>query len=154
MTKTHVIDGVTYVEVDREAKVGDKVLIVNADFTYDMYKNGDILTAEGVSEVGIYSQSVAYVGKDGSNSSGCIYTDEYVVLEPQQDEVSTVDTSEASPAVIEMLTSLSRKIVSLESQLRDTQNNVEKQARSSQTHATASPSTPTGSQPSRIRSKC
>jgi predicted nucleic acid-binding Zn-ribbon protein len=41
-------------------------------------------------------------------------------------EEATVDTSEASPAVIDMFTALSRKIVSLESQLRDTQSNVEK----------------------------
>jgi predicted nucleic acid-binding Zn-ribbon protein len=50
-------------------------------------------------------------------------------------EEATVDTTQASPAVIDMFTALSRKIVSLEkklgsveSQLRDVQNNLEKQA--------------------------
>jgi hypothetical protein len=40
----------------------------------------------------------------------------------------TVDTSQASEQVIEMFTALSRKIVSLERQLADTQRNVERQA--------------------------
>lgn len=46
----------------------------------------------------------------------------------EDSEETTVDTSQASEQVIEMFTALSRKIVSLERQLADTQRNVERQA--------------------------
>jgi hypothetical protein len=106
----HVIDGVTYVEVSREAKVGDKI--------YSDWSN-EIYTVEDVTE------NLAVITKEGQlgHLSG-FYHGTYGVIEP----LSTVDTTQASPAVIDMFTALSRKIVSLETQLRDTQNNLEKQA--------------------------
>jgi hypothetical protein len=45
--KTHVIDGVTYVESNRLAETGDKVIVVDAMHTgtFNGYKNGDVFTA-------------------------------------------------------------------------------------------------------------
>jgi hypothetical protein len=118
--KTHVIDGVTYVEVDRKAEVGDKVLIVNAEFSYGMYRNGDLITVERMDDTGIYNKSIACVGTGGSNSSGCIYHEEYLVLEPLENE--------SSPQITDLIANLANHVHSLEQQLRDTQSNVEKLA--------------------------
>lgn len=103
MSKTHVIDGVTYVEVNRKAKVGDKLWLVNAK--WGSKAGGDYPVEEVNRDI-----------KEG-----------YVKVVEPFEEV-TVDQSQASPAVIEMFTALSRKIVSLERQLADTQRNVERQA--------------------------
>jgi hypothetical protein len=110
--KTHVIDGVTYVEVDRKAEVGDTVIVFGSDIC-------EITDVWSLCDDDVYKLKRPG-GKDLQSwfDAECIR-----VLEPIQEE-----TTEASPAIIEMLTSLSRKIVSLESQLRDTQNNLEKQA--------------------------
>jgi hypothetical protein len=115
--KTHVIDGVTYVEVDRKAEVGDKVLIVNAEFSYGMYRNGDLITVERMDDTGIYNKSIACVGTGGSNSSGCIYHEEYLVLEPLENE--------SSPQITDLIANLANRVHSLEQQLRDTQRNLE-----------------------------
>jgi hypothetical protein len=133
MTETYVIDGVTYVTTIRNAKVGEKILIVRAELTGGMYKNGDVLTVSALQSPTSYNVLCDEVA-NRENHNGQIDYGEYVVLEPLKptiDEITpeaTVDTSQASPAVIDMFTALSRKIVSLESQLRDVQNNLEKQA--------------------------
>jgi hypothetical protein len=124
MTKTHVIDGVTFVEVDRKAEVGDKIIVTRRWFDINV---GEVLEVISGEDFGFSEKSGQVYHAHPDNSRGIIKRiedDYYTVLKP----LSTVDTSEASPALIEMLTSLSRKIVSLESQLRDTQNNLEKQA--------------------------
>jgi hypothetical protein len=113
--------GMRYWTVERNAKVGEKVLIIHGSYTFGMYKDGDVLTVDDVGGNGVYVQKAAANG----NGNGFIDNDEYLVLEPLESEEVTVDTSQASPQVIEMFTALSRKIVSLESQLRDTQGNVE-----------------------------
>jgi hypothetical protein len=120
MGNTYVMDGKNYVEVERKAKVGDKVLIVNAEFSYGMYHNGDLITVESTDDTGIYNKSIACVGEDGYNSSGCIYHEEYRVLEPLE--------TEARPDVIDLLANLARRVASLEQQLISTQTNVEKLA--------------------------
>jgi hypothetical protein len=128
--KTHVIDGVTYVEVDRKAEVGDKILVTNNGDRF--YKKGDYAKVTKVFDIEDYGINVDLTENKsfyGDGKWGIDYRD-YVVLEP----VQTVEESQASPAIIEMLTSLSRKIVSLESQLRDTQNNLEKQAEELEEH--------------------
>jgi hypothetical protein len=120
MANTYVMDGKEYVEVDRKAEVGDKVLIVNAEFSYGMYRNGDLITVERMDDTGIYNKSIACVGTGGSNSSGCIYHEEYLVLEPLENE--------SSPQITDLIANLANRVHSLEQQLRDTQSNVERQA--------------------------
>jgi hypothetical protein len=119
MSGVHFIDGQYYVEVERDAKIDDYVT-----------KDGILRTVTGINEEWDSVEFYDYVNEEGDRICGWGNGD-YKTLEP----ISTVDTSEASPAVIDMFTALSRKIVSLEkklgsveSQLRDVQNNLEKQA--------------------------
>jgi predicted RNase H-like nuclease (RuvC/YqgF family) len=128
MSKTHVIDGVTYVEVDRDAKVGDKVLIVKAEDTYGKYMNGSIITVDRLCSGGIESD-IARSDEGEGNSTGFIIEKEYVVIEPNN------ECSEDSPKVTDLLANLARRVeylerkaTSLEQQLRDTQGNCEKLA--------------------------
>jgi hypothetical protein len=119
--KTHVIDGVTYVEVDRKAEVGDKILIIDSSSPHNNYTDGSIFEVNGLLYGGVLCNGAK--DNDDWNPEGYVLNREYVVIETEE---TTVDTSKPSPDLIDLLTSLSRKIVSLESQLRDTQGNVEK----------------------------
>jgi hypothetical protein len=121
MGKTHVIDGKTYVEVGRKAEVGDKVLIVDAGHTGGKYENGNVIDVHRLDSYGIVNYDIK---SDEYNEEGIILRREYRVLEP----LSTVDSSQASEQVIEMLANLARRVKSLERQLADTQRNVERQA--------------------------
>jgi hypothetical protein len=116
MIKTHVIDGVTYVEVERRAQVGDKILIIAASGTYGMYQNGDVIDVERVCYDGIENDSVSA----SLNSTGFIHAKEYRVLE-------SLEYAE-TPSVTDLLANLANRVYSLEQQLRDTQGNVEKLA--------------------------
>jgi chromosome segregation ATPase len=100
MSKTHVIDGKKYLEVEREAIFGDKLWLVNISCS---------------SKVGGY-YSVEEVNRDIKD--GIVK-----VLEPLVEECS-----EASPNIHDLLANLARRVSSLEQQLRDTQGNVEKLA--------------------------
>jgi hypothetical protein len=117
-SKTHVIDGVTYIEADRVAEVGEKVLIVNAEHTFGKYRNGDVLVVQRESTNGGIESDL--VSSPNGNTDGYIGREEYVVLEPLQPE--------ESPDVTDLLANLARRVSSLEQQLRDTQSNVEKLA--------------------------
>jgi DNA repair ATPase RecN len=121
MSKTHVIDGVTYVEVDRRAKVGDKVVIINAIAANGMYKNSDILLAEEINDSGIFNEKVSSATNRCYNPNGYISDLEYHVLEPAESE-------ESEPDIHDLLANLANRVHSLEQQLRDTQGNVEKLA--------------------------
>ncbi|UTR05175.1 hypothetical protein MM326_13765 [Alkalihalobacillus sp. LMS6] len=84
--KTHVIDGVTYVEVARKAEVGEKVIIVDRDSPQESYKDGDVLVVSFVSSTGIRSVDAI----NDVNFTGYISDREYHVLEPEaydRDEV-------------------------------------------------------------------
>jgi hypothetical protein len=116
MRKTHVIDGVTYVAVDREAKIGDKVLIVEAWGAHGKYDNGSVIEVQRLEDEGIENDMVSA----RNNETGFISTREYVVLEP----LEAVD----SPQVTDLLANLARRVSSLEQQLSATQANVEKLA--------------------------
>jgi hypothetical protein len=132
------LNGKGYRTTDCNAKVGDKVLIVDSSYTCGMYKDGDILTVDDIGENGVYVRKVRTEG----NANGLIGRDEYLVLEPlptlsellarctpeNRHEEVFVDESQASPQVIDMLANLARRITSLERQLAVTQNNVERQA--------------------------
>jgi len=119
MAKTHVIDGVTYVEVERKADIDDYVLITwfGGEIVREVRKVVRLSQFDGDFYIDTPIDNETYFdAKD----------DKYKTIKPlESEECCTVDTSQASPAVIEMLTALSRKIVSLEQQLRDTQRNVE-----------------------------
>jgi hypothetical protein len=120
MAKTHVVNGVAFVEVDRKAVVGDKILITSPWSTGGMYAYGDILEVNGLVYNGIICNAAKTSLEDG-NDEGYIANREFVVIEP----LETVDTTQASPAVIDMLANLARRVTQLESQLRATQRNVE-----------------------------
>jgi hypothetical protein len=109
MARSHVIDGVTYVEVDRYAKEGDKIISKLTEYVFDVILGG-------------------LHGKAFTQGGGYISKENYNVLEPLESEEVTVDTSQASEQVIEMLANLARRVNSLERQLADTQKNVERQA--------------------------
>jgi hypothetical protein len=118
MGNTYVMDGKNYVEVERKARVGDKVLIVNANKSYGKYDNGSVVRVDRVSSIGIESNSARTV--EDSNSEGFIHKREYVVLEPLE--------SEETPSVTDLLANLARRASSLEQQLSATQANTEKLA--------------------------
>jgi hypothetical protein len=100
MSKTHVIDGVTYVEVDRDAKVGDKAVGKYTGRIYD------------VSEVTETGHIYDVFGFNSNRAS-------YYVLE---------ECCEEAPDITDLLANLARRVTSLERQLSDTQANVEKLA--------------------------
>jgi hypothetical protein len=102
MSKTHVIDGVTYVEVDRKAEIGDKVM---GRLTGNYYDVVDV------------------------DCKGTVFSkDECVVHQHNYTTLVKVVSCEANPSVTDLLANLARRVSSLEQQLRDTQSNVEKLA--------------------------
>jgi hypothetical protein len=123
MSKTHVIDGVTYVEVDRKAEVGDKIIsLIDDPLQNKDFYVGSLHTVTAVEESdddGDYCVGI-------SESRGFYSTAKYRVLAEVKE--CCVDTTQASPAVIDMLANLARRVTSLERQLADTQRNVERQA--------------------------
>jgi hypothetical protein len=115
-TNVHVIDGKTFVEVERPAKVGDKILITDAQHTGGSYMNGSILSVTRLnSGTGVFCDEIA----NDCNYGGQVDADEYVVLA----EV----VEESAPSNADIIANLIRRVHSLEQQLRDTQNNVERQ---------------------------
>ncbi|MCY0089260.1 MULTISPECIES: hypothetical protein [Bacillus amyloliquefaciens group] len=86
-TKIHVLADETlcgiereYVEVDRKAEVGEKIVIVEKN-DFEGYENGDVFTVDRDfhSEMDFVESDVA---ASYGNDSGAIYHDEYHVLEP------------------------------------------------------------------------
>lgn len=101
------IDGERYRLVDRKAEVGEKVLIVEAKFAEGKYANGCVINAERISSYGIKS------------SDGFIMDEEYCVLVPvESDLLVTVDATQASESVLDMLANLARRVTQLESRLQ------------------------------------
>lgn len=128
-TNVHTIDGKTYVEVGREAKVGDSILIVDADMTGGAYENGDVLVVTKENgEAGVFCEEIA----NESNWDGQVDDYEYVVIEPVASEAPPLELTANDirwqpDKVIDLLANLARRVSSLEQQLRDTQRNVERQ---------------------------
>ncbi|WP_303752884.1 hypothetical protein [Bacillus velezensis] len=86
-TKIHVLADETlgglkreYVEIDRKAEVGEKIVIVEKN-DFEGYENGDVFTVDRDfhSEMDFVESDVA---ASYGNDSGAIYHDEYHVLEP------------------------------------------------------------------------
>lgn len=106
------IDGERYRMVDRKAKVGEKVIIVNADQTFGKYENGSVIVAEDVGVCGIYNDSV----KEAEwNEDGLIAHREYCVLEPD------VQAERAEPVLStsDLIANLAKRVVELERRLSD-----------------------------------
>jgi archaellum component FlaC len=114
MSKTHVIDGVTYVEVERKADVGDYVTYV-----YNFRRDDVVREVQDFDDEGVSFEDNPYVDSDGIEISGLCHG-AYVVLEPLE--------TEAIPSVTDLLANLARRVSSLEQQLSSTQTNVEKLA--------------------------
>ncbi|MGY5350349.1 hypothetical protein [Bacillus subtilis] len=78
-----------YVEVDRKAEVGEKIVIVEKADCEEGYKNGDVFTVDRE-----YRPADGDVESDGassdSNCDGLIYREEYHVLEPT--DIVHIDT--------------------------------------------------------------
>jgi hypothetical protein len=125
MSKTHVIDGVTYVEVDRKAEVGDKVIIENGDGWYRSHV-GEVFNVidgktYGFSVYGPENGDV-YVATDGNYNGCCSFVskgDYRVIVNAGENPL---------PDVTDLLANLARRVSSLEQQLSSTQANVEKLA--------------------------
>lgn len=124
------IDNVRYRLVDRRAEVGEKVIVSDKAKNYDGdYANGDIFEARNVD--GQTADIIDIVGEiDG------LYHYEYCVLDPVEaesmSELLTVDETQASPQVIDMLAHIAKELAKInrrldtaEEHIGDTQRNVE-----------------------------
>ncbi|MDF4194850.1 MULTISPECIES: hypothetical protein [Bacillus amyloliquefaciens group] len=69
-----------YIEVDRQAEVGEKIVIVEKN-DFEGYENGDVFTVDRDFHSKIDFVESDLAASDG-NCSGAIYHDEYHVLEP------------------------------------------------------------------------
>ncbi len=103
------IDGERYRMVDRKAKVGEKVIIVDAKWAFGKYENGSVIVAEDVDEVGIYIDDVKEVKR---NEKGFIAHEEYRVLEPVERVEPVLSTSD-------LIANLAKRVVELERRLSD-----------------------------------
>jgi hypothetical protein len=114
MSKTHVIDGVTYVEVERKADLGEKVIIINDEVLPQ--HNGSI----GVVEY-------EYDGPISVNIGESI---EYF---PYVDFGGYRVLAKVKPEINDLIANLVRRVNSLEQQLAATQRNIETWAERTET---------------------
>lgn len=105
----HEIDGVLYKEVARKAKVGEKVIVVDADkvFSYGSYTNGDVFTMTRDSHNDRLLIEVDGTFHDGSELN--LSDDEYRVLEPIIPPPST-----STDDLLEITANLTRRVYDLE----------------------------------------
>lgn len=112
-TKTHVIDGKTFVEVERKAKVGDYV-VYNKGTEYEaIYKVTGYFPEDSTPP---YYRVAHDPDEDGATVGVSI--ERSITLEP---------VDQAPESIVDIIANLTRRVAALESQLRDTQNNVERQ---------------------------
>jgi hypothetical protein len=116
MGKTHVIDGVTYVEIERMAKVGDYVLVTE-------FSNEIVREIRKVVRLSRYTGDFYIDEPIGRETYFDNNDDRYRTVEPVESEECC-----ETPSVTDLLANLARRVSSLEQQLRDTQGNVEKLA--------------------------
>jgi len=111
-TDTVVIAGERFRMVERKAKEGDKVIVIEEGSGFNV---GDILMVEYVTDSGTAD----------IEGGGVLFVEEYIVLEPvASDDLVTAEEGD-DKSVIELLANLARRVTSLEQQLRDMQRNVE-----------------------------
>jgi hypothetical protein len=108
MSGVHFVDGRYYVEVKRSANIGDYVT-----------KDGILRTVTRINEEWDSVEFDSYVDEDDDYVCGW-GSGTYKTLEPLE--------SEETLGITDLLANLARRVNSLEQQLRDTQNNVERQA--------------------------
>jgi hypothetical protein len=109
MANTYVMDGKEYVEVERKAKAGETVIIVDADdLNGDGYANGNTF---------IIGQPIEGSDLVDTIDNITLFDAEYRVLEPVADSISQ--------DVTDLLANLARRVHSLENQLAATQRNIE-----------------------------
>jgi chromosome segregation ATPase len=122
MSKIHVIDGKKYVEVDRKAEVGEKIIVTKKWYSNDI---GKILEVINGKEFNISDATYQVYYNHPDNCDRClkrIENEYYRVLEPIEEE------TQPSPDLTNLLANLARRVLSLEQQLTDTQRNVEQLA--------------------------
>jgi hypothetical protein len=112
MSGVHFVDGRYYVEVKRDAKIGDYVT-----------NDGILRTVTRINEEWDSVEFDSYLDEDKDYICGW-GNGNYKTLEPLDSKECCV----ANPSVTDLLANLARRVVSLEQQLRDTQSNVEKLA--------------------------
>lgn len=107
------IDGQRYRLVDRRAKVGEKVIVVEAGGTL-VYKNigevVEIIETDGNTCGGMIK--TYDLGKKGA-----IYHFQYRVLEPVEPAEENNDETEVSKSVLDLLANLARRVTELEQKL-------------------------------------
>jgi len=115
------IDGVRYRMVGRNAKVGEKVIVVVAN---------DTLVYRNVGEI------VEIIETDGSSfgemirphdfgKKGAIYHFQYLVLEPVEPAEESDDETETSKTVLDLLANLAQRVTELERNLTEVDSKVE-----------------------------
>jgi hypothetical protein len=103
------IDGARYRLVDRKAKVGEKVVV----FGHSNENGNGVFT---VYDVYVVNDAISYVGKDGRCYGAS--SKNYRVLEPVEPaDMLTVDETEASKPVIDLLANLAHRLTTLEQQV-------------------------------------
>jgi hypothetical protein len=138
MSKIHSVDGKKYVEVERDAEIGEKILTIR--YNGGFCEPGDVLVCTNSHEYSDGSISAKFNVSDDDYAFFDTECDIYRVLEPIKPTLSElcakctpenrheeifVDERQASPEVIDMLANLARRVTQLESQLAATQRNLE-----------------------------
>jgi hypothetical protein len=109
------IDGARYRIVDRKAKEGDKIIIVKGFEYHDWFKIGETAIVEEVDNIGnVYADF-----NENKRGEWCVGRNYYRVLEPVEpaeegDDVLTVDETEASKSVLDLLANLAQRVTELE----------------------------------------
>lgn len=118
------IGGNLYKLADRQAKVGERVIIINCTDSYGMYGKGNVFSAEYSGEIGIEN---AFCSEDKFNPNGLISHEEYQVLEPVDQSVldetlrkAPEDKAPYPPYTYEdLVANLVRRVGRLEKQLAE-----------------------------------
>lgn len=115
-----------YREVNRQAKVGERILITDSWESYGQYKDGDEFIVEDADAEfgGVYVSSVSK--GDGFNDDGLIADSEYVVLEPvgeqgtfQTDRDLIVELAYTVSKMSDRLNFLNDRLDTLDTELSD-----------------------------------
>jgi hypothetical protein len=114
------IDGARYRLVDRKARVGEKVIIVETHPSLVYTELGEIveiIETDGDTCGGMFKPH-------DIGEKGAVYRFQYRVLEPVEpaeegDDVLTVDETEASKSVLDLLANLARRVTELERKLSE-----------------------------------
>lgn len=110
------IDGELFKLADRSARVGERIIIVNAFESHGKYENGGIFTVESVEGLGVCISEVV-TESDGGNPGGYVFHHvfhrEYLVLEPVEPEKE----AESPQSVEDLIANLARRVNELEAQL-------------------------------------